>query len=64
VKMAHNWPSLSPYVDLNAAERTISAFDGNIIDQSMRSRFRQIPEADFMQLECPRRISPNLDSAM
>jgi hypothetical protein len=64
VKMAHNWPSLSPYVDLNAAERTISAFDGNIIDQSMRSRFRQIPEADFMQLECPRRISPNLHSAM
>jgi hypothetical protein len=57
VKMARSWSWLTPLVDLPKAERTISAFDGNIIDQSASEKFKGISESSYLGLECARRQS-------
>jgi hypothetical protein len=59
VKMAHRWTWLADRVDLDAASRTIAAFDGNIIDQSESERFTGIAETTFLGMNCPRQPSPS-----
>jgi hypothetical protein len=59
VKMAQAWEWLTPVADVRAADQTIAAFDGNLLDQSNPSKFRGLPEVDFMDWNCPRRPSPH-----
>ena len=59
VKMAQRWTWLADLVDVAQANRTIAAFDGNIIDQSTPERFTGAPETNFFGMSCLRRPSPN-----
>jgi hypothetical protein len=59
VKMTRRWAWLADLVDVAEANRTIAAFDGNIIDQSNSERFTGIAETNFLGMSCPRQLSPS-----